>query len=123
MGIRYLPPSKATLAVNQYDDFTVTIELPGPQKGSHGLCSLFPNSEAAHNAIFAALNSRNIPHRFHWGQQYPLNADWVTESYGADKVNAWKDARGRILHTPKAQHLFSNEMTDAIGLTGRHRGA
>jgi len=117
LGIRYLPQSLATLAVNQYDDFTVTIELPGPQKGNGLLCSLFPDAELAHNAIFAALNNRNIPHRFHWGQQYPLNTSWVTKSYGVEKVAAWQNARKKILTTTKAQNLFANELTNDIGLT------
>lgn len=117
LGIRYLPKSLATLAVNQYDDFTVTIELPGPQQGEGLLCSLFPDAKLAHNAIFEELNKRKIPHRFHWGQQYPLNTTWVTQSYGSEKVTAWQNARKRLLTTPKAQRLFANKLTDTIGLT------
>jgi len=117
LGIRYLPKSLATLAVNQYDAFTVTIELPGPQQGEGVLCSLFPDAKLAHNAIFEELNKRKIPHRFHWGQQYPLNATWVTQSYEVDKVTAWQNARKQLLTTTKAQQLFANELTDKIGLT------
>lgn len=116
LGIRYLPSSLATLAVNQYEGITVTIELPGPEKGT-GIFSLIPDAEAAHNALFKALNDHGIPHRFHWGQQYPLNKEWVTQSYGVEKVAAWKAARERLLPSQKAQHLFGNELTDAIGLT------
>jgi hypothetical protein len=118
LGIRYIPKSLATLAVNQYDDFTVTIELPGPQKGSGALCSLFPDAEVAHNAVFEALNQRNIPHRFHWGQQLPMNTNWITNSYGAEKVAAWKSARTKLLPSAKAQNIFANKLTDAVGLTG-----
>jgi len=120
LGIRYIPKSLATLAVNQYDDFTVTIELPGPQQGTGPLCSLFPNAEVAHNAIFDKFNALNIPHRFHWGQQYPKNTTWVTKSYGAEKVASWKEARKTILTTDKARRIFSNDLTDTIGLTDKN---
>lgn len=117
LGIRYIPKSLATLAVNQYEDFTVTIELPGPQKGSGLLCSLFPDAEIAHNAVFEELNQRNIPHRFHWGQQLPMNTNWITKSYGAEKVAAWKAARNKLLTGAKARNIFANKLTDAVGLT------
>jgi hypothetical protein len=123
LGIRYLPStSLATLAFNQIftedkdDNFGLiaTIELPGPQQGSHGI---FPDAKKAHKAIFEALKAENIPHRFHWGQQYPLNTDWVKKGYGDTKITSWKKARKEILTTPKAQNMFANKLTDAIGLT------
>jgi hypothetical protein len=118
LGIRYLPNSLATLAVNQSFEpasaMTVTIELPGPDGKGHPL----PPAAPAHQAIFEMLKAKGIPHRFHWGQQYPLNDQWVSQSYPAEKVATWKAARQQLLPTTKAQLLFSNEMTDAIGLTG-----
>ena len=117
LGIRYIPNSLATLAVNQSFDpsseITVTIELPGPDGNGH----FIPPAAPAHQAIFEMLKARGIPHRFHWGQQYPLNSDWVSQSYAPEKVAAWKTAREQLLPTAKAQFLFSNDMTDAIGLT------
>ena len=116
LGIRYIPASQAPLAVNQYEGITVTIELPGPEKGK-GIFSLIPDAEAAHAAIFQALDAQGIPHRFHWGQQYPMNNTWVPQSYPEAQISAWKAARVQLLPSTKAQHLFANDMTDAIGLT------
>ena len=117
LAMRFLPKSSATLAFNQYDDFTVMIELPGPDKGEGFFYSKLPEATPAHNAIFAALEAHDIPHAFHWGQQLPLNKLWVPKSYGKKKVNDWETARARVLQTPKARSLFSNQMTRDIGLT------
>jgi hypothetical protein len=73
------------------------------------------HSLAAHNAIFAALAKSDIPHSYHWGQGLPINPDWVSKSYGEDKLDSWKQHRIDLLGE-KGSRMFVNKLLEDIGL-------
>lgn len=110
MGMRLVKPSEATLAFTRFEDLTVTIELPGPYGNV-----LFRSTSKIHRLIFEALAASDIPHSYHWGQQMPKNSSWPQKSYQS-KLGEWKKQRKKFLG-PIGAVLFSNELTDKIGVT------
>lgn len=85
---------------------TVTIEMPGLD---------YPAATRGHQAVFNAFKESGIPHTYHWGQNLPINKEWVIESYGADVVNKWKEQRSKLLGQYGCS-IFSNDLVDSIGL-------
>jgi hypothetical protein len=106
LAFRYVKSSLATLAFTGFSPITVAMEMPGLDN-EHSL--------AAHNAIFAALAKSDIPHSYHWGQGLPINPDWVSKSYGEDKLDSWKQHRIDLLGE-KGSRMFVNKLLEDIGL-------
>jgi len=110
MAFRYVKRSTATLGFTGIADTTVTIEMPGP------FGRLFFNKTgAAHKTLFKALRDSNIPHSFHWGQQFPKNTTWAPKVYGQTAVDSWKAQRLKLLGAEGAK-MFSNDLMEDIGL-------
>lgn len=107
LALRYVKQSSATLGFTGFGPLTVTMEMPGP----FGKL-FFPNTGEAHKALFKDLANSDVLHRFHWGQQLPLNANWATKSYG-DALNQWKSQREKLLGSDGIK-LFSNEFTNEL---------
>jgi FAD/FMN-containing dehydrogenase len=116
LAFRYVKSSSATLAFtsnfendtnDKFSDIVVAIEMPGGQNSL---------SKDAHKAIFKAFDNSDIPHRYHWGQDFPINKEWVIKSYGEEKVNLWMRKRSELLDE-KGCKMFSNKLIESIGLS------
>jgi FAD/FMN-containing dehydrogenase len=116
LAFRYVKSSSATLAFTgnfenntneKFSDIVVTIEMPGGQNSL---------SKEAHKAIFKAFDNSDIPHRYHWGQDFPINNKWVIKSYGKAKVNLWMRKRSELLGE-KGCKMFSNKLVESIALS------
>lgn len=107
VALRYVKKSTATIGFTGFGPMTVTMEMPGP----FGRI-FFPKTGKAHEELFKALASSDLPHRFHWGQQFPLNADWAPKSYGS-ALSQWKEQREKFLGSDGIK-LFSNELVDTF---------
>ena len=113
MGMRVVKPTQATIGFTRWNDLTVTIEMPGPWGKE-----VFTDTGDIHQLIFQAMNDSGIPHAFHWGQQMPANTQanqWLERAYG-NALGEWQKQRAELLDE-KGQHLFSNQMTRALGIT------
>ena len=108
LAFRYVKNSKATLAFTQYAPTTVTIEMPGYDDP-------FNHAARGHQAVFEALQNSNIPHSYHWGQAFPDNKQWVINSYGTEKIAAWKQQRLQRLGE-KGCYIFANQLVASLGL-------
>lgn len=106
LAFRYIKNSSAMLAFTRFSPVTVTMEMPGLDNSY---------SRKGHEAIFAALAGSGIPHAYHWGKSLPLNADWVSKSYGEDTVNTWKRRRFELLGEQGCR-MFSNTLLETAGL-------
>lgn len=111
LGIRFLPPNNSTLAFTQYEDLSVTFELPGPYSW------LFPQVPKLHKKLFKGLLSAQpeLNHSYHWGQQFPIFTTWLMRAYGG-KITQWQNQR-RMLLTEKGRKIFANKLTNDIKLT------
>jgi hypothetical protein len=105
IAFRYVKKSTAMLAFTRYED-TVTIEMPGLDDLA---------SDRGHKAIFEAFETSNIPHTYHWGQNFPKNKKWVEKSYDKETVDLWKKKRSELLGE-KGCRIFSNGLINKLGL-------
>jgi hypothetical protein len=114
VAIRYVKKSNATLAFTKYGELTATVEMPGAFHGEDG--QLFSDTGKVHEMIFAALWARRdtIPHSYSWGQQFPVNNDWVEECYGSALDN-WQAQRGLLLDLG-GRDMFANDLIEALGI-------
>lgn len=110
LAFRYVKKSSATLGFTGLGDITATMEMPGPW--GH---IFFPRTGKAHEALFEALAASNIPHSFHWGQQFPKNTSWVRKTYGDAAVDDWILQREKLLGKEGVK-IFSNKLYATIGL-------
>ncbi len=113
LAFRYVKRSSATLGFTGLADITVTIEMPGP----YGWI-LFNETGNAHQEIFKALAESDIPHSFHWGQQFPKNDLWVRKTYGDQAVDEWINQRKKLLGDTGI-NMFSNNLIGEIGLAAK----
>lgn len=111
IALRFVKPSSATMAFTRFSDLSVTIEMPGPWGDI-----LFSNTGEIHTKIFEAMKQKGIPHTFHWGQQMPVDIQWVPTIYGS-ALTEWQQQRSNFLN-PTGQEIFANGLTDALGITG-----
>ena len=111
VAIRYVKPSKATLAFTRYEDVSVTIELPG----AWGDVS-FTETGAVFQMIYDALEEKreDIPHSYHWGQHFPVNDKWVKNCYGS-ALTTWRQQRATLLGEV-GQYTFSNDLMEKLGI-------
>jgi len=111
LAFRYVKKSSATLGFTGLSDIVVTMELPGPWGAF-----VFPKTGLAHKELFRSLKYSDIPHSFHWGQQFPKNAGWVINTYGYEAVSQWKAKRTQLLGD-EGVRMFDNEIMSIIGLS------
>jgi FAD/FMN-containing dehydrogenase len=107
LALRYVKASDAFLACTRFSPTTCAMEMPGIDSN---------RARRAHQAIFRELAQSGIPHAYHWGQQLPRNASWVSAAFGSRRQQ-WIDARASFLD-PAARKMFSNSILEACGLTG-----
>ena len=76
----------------------------------------FTDTGPVFQEIYAALeaNRDTIPHTYHWGQNFPVNSNWVKRSYGSD-LEKWQAQRA-ILLDDGARDIFSNDVIEALGI-------
>jgi hypothetical protein len=108
VALRYVRPSKATLAFTCHAPTTCTLEIPGIDSAA---------AASGHAKIFAALSAAQIPATYHWGQQGLFTAASVAAGYGAARVDRWLRARQAFLTTAAGRRTFSNALVDACGLS------
>jgi len=62
------------------------------------------------------MNTNGIPCAIHWGKlNDPLSPDFVTTTYGAEKVRSWKQSRETLL-LPETRAVFTNDFMKKCGL-------
>lgn len=110
LAFRYVKKSSATLGFTGVGDITATMEMPGPWGNI-----FFPDTGKAHEALFKALGASDLPHSFHWGQQFPKDHQWVERTYGKKAVAQWKAERLKLLGV-EGINMFSNKPMSQIGL-------
>jgi hypothetical protein len=103
-SFRYLKPSAATLHFARYAS-TCVVELDGVESST---------THRIYEAVWQALNDRNIPHAFHWGKMHNLNGPAIKKMYGAARDN-WIRARNELL-TPGLLSVFTNPTLASWGL-------
>lgn len=108
LSVRYVKASNALLAFTHFAPLSCAIEMPGIDAA---------RATTGHTKIEQALRARNVPHTYHWGQALPLNPQQVIDGFGQARVNRWQAARRAFL-TPSQRKQFSNNVTDACGLSG-----
>ena len=107
IAMRFIKKSNATLAFNKYD-LTATVEMSGPLDRV-----FFQNQGRVRQKIKDAITASGIPHTYHWGQDFPINDEWVRTAYGP-RVDEWKQARADFLGD--AIDTFSNDLLENLGL-------
>jgi len=106
VAIRFVKGTKATLGFTRFDH-TCVIEMDGLD---------IPRNHQVFSNVISRLGNNNIPCTLHWGKlNAPLNADFVTNTYGADSVQLWKQSREKLL-APEARAVFTNEFMQKCGL-------
>jgi hypothetical protein len=106
VALRYVKPSKATLAFTRHTPTTCTIEIPGIDSVT---------AEAAHEKIFTALETKGVPVTYHWGQVSPKGSAALQQGFGKDRVDRWLAARARFL-PGSGRSMFSNQFLVDRGL-------
>jgi len=105
-AFRFVKGTKATLGFTHFDP-TCIIELDG----------VFSNqTQDFYTAFWDALEQQQIPHAFHWGKMLRLDNQRIRNIYGDAKVNAWLDARNKILHDGDTKKVFTNNIMRDWGL-------
>ncbi|GAX25336.1 hypothetical protein FisN_5Lh429 [Fistulifera solaris] len=107
IAMRFIKKSSATLGFNKYD-LTATVEMSGPYD-----VVFFRNQGRVRQKIKEAIAASGIPHTYHWGQDFPINDEWVRNAYGSS-VDEWKQARLDFLGD--AIDTFSNDLLEDLGL-------
>jgi hypothetical protein len=69
------------------------------------------------DGFWTNLDRAGVPYTLHWGQKLRQDPRWVPKAYGA-AVEAWLAQRRRWLPTAGARRLFSNDLLDALELSG-----
>ncbi len=106
VAVRFVKGTKATLGFTRFEH-TCVVEMDGVDiAGNH---KVFAN-------VIDRLINNGIPCTIHWGKlNDPLTSDRVTTMYGADKVQAWKQARETLLK-PETRAVFTNPFMIRCGL-------
>lgn len=107
VAVRFVKGTKATLGFTKFDATSV-VEMDGLDiAGNHEVFAM----------VIDKLERSGIPVTIHWGKlNGPLNADRIMRMYGPAQVNKWKGIRERLLDTPKARSVFTNEFVRQCGL-------
>jgi hypothetical protein len=109
MEIRFVKSSKATLATSRFGDISAFVEIASID---------IPETRKLYQRVMDALEDRRadgINFTYHWGKVIPLNDQWIEKSYGT-ALEEWQAQRSKLL-TPHMSYIFSNDYTDALGLT------
>jgi hypothetical protein len=105
LALRYVKGSRALLAFTHFSPVSCAMEMPGIDSS---------RTREAFGRIQRALAERDIPHTYHWGQQLPLNADWVKAGFGSRR-DRWLEARRNFL-SARGRALFANAVVARCGL-------
>lgn len=107
LSLRYVRSTQATLGFTYHGERTCVLEIDGPRSTA---------VQQTYRKSWAALRSLDFPLTFHWGKQHDLTESMVRAGYGDDRVEAWLDARRRLLDTPELRHAFSNDTLERVNL-------
>jgi hypothetical protein len=105
-AVRFVKGTKATLGFTQFEH-TCVLEMDGLDTKSN--YDVFAN-------VINRLSANGIRCTIHWGKlNDPLNAEFITNMYGPDKVRSWKKSRETLL-SPETRKVFTNELMKKCGL-------
>jgi hypothetical protein len=104
-AFRFVKKTKATLGFTRYDH-TCVFELDGVYSAS--TTNFF-------RQVWKKLDEENIPYTTHWGKVNELNCDQINKMYGTASVDAWIEARNKILE-PECLEVFTNAIMRQWGL-------
>ena len=104
---RFAWASKGTLARTRFDP-TCAIEIEGVYA---------ERALAIYKARYADLDAAGIPYTQHWGKINALTPARLTAMYG-DRVDAWLDARRRLMAEETERRTFENRFMATAGLVG-----
>jgi hypothetical protein len=107
MALRYVKPSRATLAFTHHAPMTCVLDIDGPAS---------TGTRTYSRRLWQRLAELGIPHAFHWGKFNNLDGPAVRRLYGDARVDAWRRARETLLSTPELRAAFSNDYLRALGL-------
>ena len=105
-ALRYTLPTRATLGFSRHAPRTCIVEVDGP---------LSDRMRDFQRAVWQGLRDSQIPHTYHWGKMFPLDATLARRTYGA-AVDNWTSARRELLTTPELQRAFTNPMLQGLQL-------
>ena len=106
-SLRFVKKTSSTLGFTKFDT-TTAIELLGFQDPK-----LWTLTYDWYERLFAAFATANIPYSYHWGKRFPLNKNWVPNTYG-DALTEWQEQRRILLDTNEP--MFRNDVLDQLGL-------
>lgn len=106
IALRYVQKTDGYLAFTRFD--------PGCVLDIDGLDA--PASHDVLKRVLVAFDKAGIPYTQHWGKINGLTKKRLAVGYG-DNIARWKLGRARLLPDPSEQFVFSNDMTDRLGLT------
>ena len=109
VALRYVKQSKATLAFTRFP-VTCTIEIPS---------SLCQETQLFYQDLWKRLDLENIDYTFHWGQCNNLDEGCIRKRWPEADINAWLEARSKVLRTAAQRQLFSNAFMQTCGLVER----
>lgn len=104
LSYRYVKKSMATLAFTKFDP-TCILELD---------CAESNTTRNFYNAVWNALEARNIPHSFHWGKIHNLDEAKTRKIYGAS-MDTWIEQRNKIM-SPESMKIFNTQSLKDCGL-------
>jgi len=108
-AMRYVKPSRATLAFTRHEDRTCVLEIDGVY--SKRMMDFY-------TAAWARLDELGIPLTFHWGKLLPIDPAVFVKGYGQPALDAWRAARRKLLPTPALRTVFANQMLKDLELDG-----
>ena len=105
-AFRYVKGTDATMGFTRFKK-TCVVELDG----------VFSNKTTRFcNAFWNALEEANIPFTSHWGKLLNLTKERVRRMYPDGAVDAWIDARNRLMQDEASMNLFTNDVMTQWGL-------
>ncbi|NNE26100.1 MAG: FAD-binding protein [Saprospiraceae bacterium] len=105
-SLRFVKKSKATMAFTKYNmNCLFGIDGVGTGKTMELVEKLSP-----------ILDSKNIPHTWHWGKVNVMDSDFVKAAYGQSRVD-WINARMQIFNDPIMAQIFTNDYIHHRGLS------
>ena len=102
---RFVKKTNATLGFTRFDH-TCVFELDGV---------FSTETSRFFREIWRRLDEENIPYTTHWGKVNELDFEKINKMYGPANVNAWLQARNRLLDADSMK-VFTNSIMQQWGL-------
>ncbi|RKH15836.1 FAD-binding protein [Corallococcus sp. CA047B] len=107
LALRYVLPSKATMAFTHHGPLTCVLDIDGAGSA---------RTKTYCQKVWQRLTEQQVPYTLHWGKINDLDAARVRSMYGPERIAAWIKAREALLTSPALRAAFANDYLRTLGL-------